>query len=175
MKHPEYFYLGKIVRTHGVKGDVMVLLDTDSPGRYKKLKHVFIETAGRLKEYSISKVSLRESDLTATIHIGGIEDMNAAELLLKHELYLPLTELPELKGKKYYFHEIIGFEVVTEEDGNIGKLENILDLPQHPVGEIIFNGKPFLFPLQEDFIEEIDRKNKVLKMRFPEGLLDIYR
>jgi ribosomal 30S subunit maturation factor RimM len=49
MSHPDYFLLGKIHKTHGVKGDFSISLDTDSPSRYKSLKLVYLEVGDTLK------------------------------------------------------------------------------------------------------------------------------
>ena len=113
MTHPEHYFLGTIHRTHGVKGDVIISLDTDSPARYKSLKLIYVEVAGTLKEYDLKKISIKEKEKSATIHLAGIEDMTTAEQYLKFDLYLPLSDLPKLKGNKFYFHEVIGFEVIA--------------------------------------------------------------
>ena len=96
MPHTEHYLLGKIIRTHGVKGDLIVFLDVDEPARYLKMKTVLVEMNGELKEYPVKKVSLQPRDKSAIIHLEGVEDMNAAELLLKYNLYQPASMLPKL-------------------------------------------------------------------------------
>ena len=73
--HPDHFQLGTLVRTHGVKGDFLALLDTDSPGRYKKLNVVYLEVDDVLKEYNVTKITVQERERTAKLHLQGIEDM----------------------------------------------------------------------------------------------------
>lgn len=172
--HPDHFLLGTIVRTHGVRGDVLALLDTDSPGRYKSMKEVFVETGGVLKHYPVSKVSIATGQNTATLHLAGIDDMNAAETLLKHKLYLPLGSLPKLRGKKFYFHEVIGFTVVDAVKGTLGPITTVYERSEQPVIECDVQGKSILFPVHDDLIRKIDREEKCFHVELPEGLIDIY-
>lgn len=172
-EYPDYFHLGHIMKTHGVRGDMVIFLDTDEPDRYRKLKQLWIENGTELKEYQVSKSSVNGEQ--AIIHLTGVEDMNAAELFLKKQAYLPLSSLPKLKGKQFYFHEIIGFEVQDETEGVLGPVTEVYDLTQHPVGEVLWKEQKVLFPLISEFIVKIDRDAKVLQVKLPEGMLDVYR
>ena len=94
--YPDHFHFGYIVRTHGVKGDFIVALESDSPDRYKALKVVYLEIDEVLKEYNVTKISIKEKERSAYVHLQGIEDMTTAENYLKFQLYLPLSSLPKL-------------------------------------------------------------------------------
>ncbi|CAN5406324.1 ribosome maturation factor RimM [soil metagenome] len=174
MEHPDHFFLGRIVRTHGVKGDLIMLMDTDSPGNYKKLELIYVDIDGVLKEYDITKITVKEKENLATFHLSGIEDKTTAETYVKNALFLPLSNLPKLRGKKFYFHEVIGFTLIDKEKGVLGMLTNVYDLPQHPVGGFMYKEKEVLFPLMDQFIQKIDREEKILHIILPEGLLEIY-
>lgn len=172
--HPGFFQLGSLVKAHGVKGDFIVILDTDSPARYKSLKVVYLEVSEVLKEYTVSRISLKPKTQTATIHLAGIEDMNTAESYLKSRLFLPLEMLPALKGKKFYFHEVIGFTVIDNTHGPMGPITTIYDRSSQPVVECDYQGQTVLFPVHDDLIVKIDRKNRTFHVNLPEGLIDIY-
>ncbi len=174
MSYPDHYLLGKIIRTHGVKGDFIMTLDTDSPARYSKLKLMYVEVDGILKEYDVTKITVRAKEKNAIVHFSGIEDMTTAENYLKCDLYQPVSALPRLRGKKFYYHEIIGFQVVDKNLGPLGFITNVFDLPKNTIGEFVFNEKTVLFPLDEIFIEKIDRKEKLFHVNLPDGLLDVY-
>lgn len=173
-QHPEYFELGTLVRTHGVKGDFIALLDSDSPSRYKQLKVVYLEVGEVLKEYNVTKISVREKERTATLHLQGIEDMTTAENYLKYKLFLPLSTLPKLRGKKFYFHEVIGFTVVDAQLGVLGPITTVFDRAEQPVIEFEHKGQKVLFPVHDALIVKVDRSTQEFHIRMPEGLLDIY-
>jgi|SRR6185436_9578550 len=172
MKKEECFYLGKIIRTHGVKGDVMVYLDVDNPQQYKKLKSIFIEREEIITPFNISTVSIRDN--IARIHITGVDDMTKAEEFLKCEVYLPLSKLPKLDKNKFYLHEIINFKVIDRTKGEIGIFEKIIDLPHQTVAQIKNGNKEILVPMIPEFIESVNREEKILYLDLPEGLVDLY-
>lgn len=174
MQHPEHFLLGKILRTHGVKGDVIVFLDVDEPTRYKKMKSVLLELNDELVEYPVTKVNVIPNEKTAIIHLSGVEDMNSAELILKTNLFQPISKLPKLKGNDFYFHEIIGFSVTDTLLGELGIIKDVYDLQQHPVGVMLYKEKEVLFPISEQTLQKIDRENKKIFLTLPEGLLEVY-
>ncbi|MFM7894654.1 MAG: ribosome maturation factor RimM, partial [Flavobacterium sp.] len=90
------------------------------------------------------------------------------------ELYLPLSMLPKLEGTQFYYHEVIGFDVLDTRLGNIGKITGINDSGAQPLFEIDKNGTEILIPLIDDFIIALDRANKTITLETPEGLVDLY-
>lgn len=174
MNHPDYFLLGKILRTHGVKGDVVVFIDADDPMRYRKMKKLMIEINDELVQFNADRVSIKEGEQTAIIHIDGVNDMHAAEQLLKKNLYQPLSMLRKLKGNAFYFHEIMGYKVDDKSLGELGTVSNVHDLPQHPVIAMMYKEKEVLIPLSIECFIELDRENRKIFVQLPDGLLDVY-
>ncbi|MFM7080202.1 MAG: ribosome maturation factor RimM [Bacteroidota bacterium] len=168
-----YFLIGRITRTHGVKGNLVVILDVDDPNRYKKTKTVHVLMNGLFVSHDVASFTINGKN--AIIHIKGIDTVEDASAFLKSELYLPLDELPKLKGNRLYFHEAIGMMVTDEIEGKLGPIVKIMDLPEQPVAVVDFQGKELLFPFLTLFFKNIDRKNKELLVRLPEGLVEIYR
>lgn len=172
MEHDGYYHLGTIVRTHGVKGNLIILLDVDDPLKYKKLSAVFLQIENILIKYPVTNSSL-SGDLL-NVHLEGIEDMTIAESFLRAEVYLPLSALPPLSDNQLYLHEAIGMMVIDHIGGELGVIDKIFDMPQQPMASVLHQGKEILFPVISVFIERIDRVNRVLYVKLPEGFLDIY-
>ena len=124
MKTDDCFYLGKIGKPFGYKGEMNVFLDVDKPSEYSSLKSVFILTSQGLVPYMITSVSV--SPARTTIIFAGLTSSEAA-LLQGKELYLPMTMLPPLTGNKFYFHEVKNFSVIDENYVYIGILKEIID------------------------------------------------
>ena len=103
-----------------------------------------------------------------------MNDESAAQRLLKKSLYLPEEILPDLKGTQFYDHEIIGFKVLDDVHGDIGEVENVIDLAANPLLQTICKGKEVLVPIFDGLVQKIDRKNKILYIKAPEGLIDLY-
>jgi 16S rRNA processing protein RimM len=172
MKKEDCFYLGIITKPFGYKGELVIYLDVDDPTQYEELPTVLVDMGIGLVPFFIEKLSLKNNN--ATIRLQDVSP-EMASTLIKKELYLPLNLLPKLKGKKFYFHEVVNFEVIDAEKGLVGKIEKVLDYPAQPILQVINpDNKEILIPIADDIIMEVDRKNKTIKIKAPEGLIELY-
>jgi len=168
----DYFYLGIITKTFGYKGQVVIYLDTDEPEKYKALEAVFVKEDDEVLPYIIEDFIYKGAN-QAIVQFADV-DGETAKNLIKSELYLPLSFLPPLTGNKFYFHEVIGFEVIDKEKGNIGKCVDFLEASRQPIMQIDYNGKEILLPAVDEVFETVDRANRTISIVAPEGLIDIY-
>ena len=173
MKKDDCFYLGTVSRKYSFKGEVLVKLDTDQPDLYENLDAVFVELRGNLVPFFVEHAQLHKSELLR-IKFEEVDTEQDAESLLKCDLYLPLTALPQLEGNKFYFHEVIGFTVKDKNFGIVGTIKNINDSTAQALFEIEKNGIEILIPLNDEFIKKVDRTNKIILVETPEGLIDLY-
>ena len=81
--------------------------------------------------------------------------------------------LPKLEGAKFYYHEITGFMLEDINYGEIGLIDSINDSSSQPLFVIKTESDDILIPMVDDFIEKIDRKNKKVIVKTPEGLIDM--
>ena len=168
-----YYYLGKITRKFSFKGELIIFLDTDTPSDYYKLKKIFLKLDNSFVPYFISDISKYKNN-SIKVKFEDVKNEEEAIELINYEVFLPIDELPVLKGKKFYYHEIIGFKVIDIIQGEIGKIAYINDqTPQH-LFVIESNGKEILIPINDDFILSLNRLNKIINLKIPEGLLKIY-
>ena len=173
MTKEECFYLGKIVAKFSFKGEVLIKLDTDEPETYTEMESVLVEYNENLVPFFIERSYLHKSTLLRA-KFEDIDTEEDAEDMIGTEVYLPLTMLPELPEDKFYFHEIIGFDVIDAEHGNIGKIVSINDTTSQALFEIDKDGKQILIPMNDEFIDKLDKKNKTIHVITPEGLVDLY-
>ncbi|NCT18370.1 MAG: 16S rRNA processing protein RimM [Flavobacteriaceae bacterium CG_4_8_14_3_um_filter_34_10] len=173
MRKEDCFYLGKIVRKYSFKGEVLIKLDTDEPELYTQMESVFVDLNKNLIPFFIEKSALHKSTLLR-VQFEDIDSEKKADDLIGLEVYLPLAELPQLEDDQFYFHEIIGYMVKDIHFGKVGILKGINDSGAQALFEIDREGKEILIPLNDDFIEKVDKKNKILLLDTPEGLIDIY-
>ena len=172
MKKETCFYLGIISKTVGLKGSLEFFLDVDDPDKYKNLEQVFVEIDTRLVPYFIKSLQIKKNK--AVVLLEDVNDLEKAAALTKKDLYLPLSFLPPLSGNKFYFHEVIGFEVIDEEKGSIGNISGVIENPKQELIQIKVGLKEILIPIHDEFIKSIDRENKIMRVSTPEGLIDLY-
>lgn len=173
MQKEDCFFVGKIVKKYSFKGELLVKLDTDEPELFIEMESVFVEQHKSLIPFFIEQSSLHKSDLLR-VKFEEVDNEQDANALIGSELYLPLDLLPKLTGTNFYYHEIIGFNVLDQKHGNIGKVIGVNDSTAQHLFEIDFDGKEILIPINDNIIEKVDRDNNTLYLNTPEGLIDIY-
>lgn len=173
MRKEDCFYLGKIVRKHSFRGEVVAKLDTDEPELYQNLESVFVALGNDLVPFFIEE-SLLQKGNQLRIQFEDILSEADADAILGSGLYLPLEFLPKLTGDKFYFHEIIGFDIEDINYGYVGVITGVNDTSAQPLFEIDSNGVDVFIPMIDDFIKKVDRDNNKIIVEAPEGLIDLY-
>ncbi|HEY4540107.1 MAG TPA: ribosome maturation factor RimM [Faecalibacter sp.] len=172
MTKNDCYYLGKVTKKHGFKGNLIIHLDTDEPELYDTLEAVFIEQDGTLvpfffetsQPYQGTKLLVKFEDITP----------EEAERLINREIYLPLTTLPKLTGTAFYYHEIIGFTIFDQSNTEVGTIKAVNDSATQAYFEVDAQGKEILIPMIDEWILELNREEKAMLVQIPDGLLDIY-
>lgn len=173
MNKADCFHLGHIAKLHGYKGGVSLFLDVTNPEDYNGLDLIFIDINDHLTPFFIEEMRLKNNSF-ATVNLEGVTDEVAAKKLLRKGVYLPAEVLPELEGINFYDHEIVGFKVIDEEHGDIGIMQQVIDLKVNPLLQIDKDGTEVLVPLIEGVIKKVDRKKKELHILAPGGLIELY-
>ena len=172
MNKEDCFYVGTIVRNYSFKGDLLVKTDSDNIENYINLKSIFMDLDTGLVPFFIQRCQIHKSALLR-IKFDQVNSESDAKLLIKKDLFLPLSFLPKLKGKKFYFHEVIGFSLIDRKK-HIGKVVRIQDQGIQSLFEIKkIDGKLALIPITDEFILEINREAKTIQVQLPDGLLDL--
>jgi len=172
MKKEECFYIGKVVGKYSFKGELLVKTDSDNPEQFTELKSIFIELGSALVPFIINRVLMHKSQLIR-IRFENVTNEIEADKLIKKDVYLPLSYLPKLKGKKFYYHEVIGFSIMHNKE-NLGTIVRIHDQGPQALFEIKkYDGSTSLIPIHDDFIINVDRGKKNISVEIPDGLLEL--
>lgn len=173
VRKEECFYLGKIAKKFSFKGEVLIYLDSDDTEIYEQMESVFVEIGKNLVPFFIQDARLHKNDFLR-VKFEDVDSEGDAEALLGKALYLPLDLLPKLEGNKFYFHEVIGFDLEDKRLGVVGKIESVNDSSAQPLFEVKKGEIEILVPMIDQFLVEIDRKGKRVVMDLPEGLIEMY-
>jgi len=166
------FQLGKITKTHGINGEMTFFLDVDVPEIYDDLDSVLVEVKGDLVPYFIESIAINRN--RAIVALEGVDTIEDAQKLVNCDLFLPLENLEELEADQFYYHEVIGFQIHDEQLGDLGTVRTIYTLNAQDLIAMDYQGKEVLIPINDEIVPSTDRERKVLNVRLPEGLLDVY-
>ncbi|MGB3779322.1 MAG: ribosome maturation factor RimM [Tunicatimonas sp.] len=174
MRVADCYQLGYVIKTHGLHGEVSILLDVDFPDAYENLESVFVATSGSetLVPFFVERISVRQNK--ALVKFEEVDTIEQAEELLKAQLYLPLASLPALEGDQYYYHEIIGFTVTDKELGELGMVQDVYESTGQDMIVMQYQEKEVLIPINDDIVQRVNKTEKLVHITLPEGLLDVY-
>ena len=172
MKLDDFYYLGKITKKFSFRGEVIIFLDTDSPEFYYNIKKLFLKINNVFTPFDVTSVKPNKTN-RIRVKINGIDSENDTEKLINKEIYLPIESLPKTDKNSFYYHEIIDYTVVGKDNKKVGNITGVNDQsPQH-LFQINTLGKKTLIPINDKLIIKVDKKNKIIKMDLPDGILDI--
>ncbi|MCI1821779.1 MAG: ribosome maturation factor RimM [Megasphaera sp.] len=159
----DFITIGQIVAPHGVRGDVRIYPDTDFPERFLHMKCVYIDGI----QYEIEHASFHKR--VVLMKLAGINDRNAAELLLKKELQIPREDLTPLKKGQYYVFDIIGIGVYDLHDHYLGTVTDVLKTGSNDVYVVTdAEGKETLLAAIHEVVKSIDVETKKMVVDPPE-------
>ena len=174
MRIDDCYQLGYVIKTHGLDGEVSILLDVDVPDDYHALESVFLAAKGSetLVPFFLEHIVIQQNK--ALVKFEDIDTIEQAEPLVKAELYLPLTSLPALSDDQYYYHEIVGFQVIDQQLGNLGTIKDVYSTAGQDLIAMDYQGKEALIPINDNIVVRVDKAQSTVHVDLPEGLLEVY-
>jgi 16S rRNA processing protein RimM len=172
MTKDKCFYVGKIVKTHGLKGEVTLRIDNEQFDDIEELNYFLLDVNEQLIPYFIEDIAYHSNK--AFVLFQDLKTLEAANQFVGKSAYLPLDLLPEKEGNEFYSHEVVGYLVVDEEKGEIGNVNEIIEYPTQSIIQIIKDGKEILIPIHDDILKDVNREEKKIYIKAPNGLIDMY-
>lgn len=165
----QMFTIGKIVNTHGVKGEVRVLPSTDDVKRFNKLKEVIVENRLRTT-YEIETVRYHKNFVL--LKFKDVDTMDEAELLKNSLLKIERKDALPLQEDEYYQCDLYGLQVKTDTGRNLGELMDILMTGSNDVYVVRNEEKEILIPAIKQCILKVDLEAGEMIVHLLEGLED---
>ena len=172
MTKDDCYLLGKLTKTHGLKGELAIWLDVDYPEEYDELDSVLLEIKGELIPHFIEAIQIRPNK--SIVKFEDIDTIEDAQKIVNCDIYLPNDNLPELDENQFYYHEIIDFDIVDEQKGKLGKVTAVYTSDAQDLIAMAYENSEILIPVSDEIVKKIDRTKKELYTNLPEGLLEIY-
>lgn len=165
----EYFEIGQIVNTNGLKGTLKVKPFTDDIKEFETFKSIYIQQGKELLEFKIEKVGYIKN--MVLLKFQGIDDINEAEKYRNMYLKVNRNALPDLPENTFYIVDLLECEVFTTEGELLGKVKDVFNTGSNDIYDVKdINGKQILIPAIKDVIKNIDIPNKKITIELMEGL-----
>ena len=163
--------IANIVRTRGLKGEVVADMLTDFPERFESLVDVIgvRENGGRL-ELKIEKFWFQNDRVI--LKFVGFDTIESGETLRNVEICVPESDVVELDEDEYFDWELAGCKVETIEGTEIGEVRELMRTGGTELLVVAGESKEYLIPFAETICVEVDIENKLIRIDPPEGLLE---
>ena len=157
MSNVKFLKIGRITKYHGTKGYAkLYYFGNLNDFNYKE---VFLKQRGKLLSYFIEDWYVHKNFIS--IKLKGIGSINDVEKYLKNkEVYVSTTQLPELKEGEFYWYQLYDLEVFDIKGKFIGTIINIIETGSNDVFVVSDNEKETLIPYTDEFVKQIDIKNR---------------
>lgn len=164
-----YFVIGNIVNTQGIKGEVRVMPTVDDVSRFELLDHIFVDRKGNIKEYEVENVRFHKQFVL--LKLKGIDDMTAAETLKGTVVKITEDMAVPCEDDEYYIRDLYDMEVVTVEGEKLGIISDVIFTGANDVYAVKNEeGKEILVPAIKDCIINVDVENNTMTVKLLEGL-----
>ena len=162
--------IGQIVNTFGIKGFVKVNPFVDDVLRFDDLKKVYIRRNKEIKELQVEEVKYHKN--MVLVKFKGIDKVEDAELLRNFYLEVDRENAIELEEGEYFIADLLGMNVLTEENEQLGKLEDIFNAGSSDIYVVKSeDGKQILLPAISEVIKEINIEENKIIVHLLEGLI----
>ena len=167
----EILQVGVISSTHGIRGEVKVFPSTDDPGRFKKLKHVILDTGKEQKNLEITGVKFFKQFVI--LKFKGIDNINDIEKYKGKSLYVTRENAVRLKKDEYFIADLVDMQVFLEDGTPFGVLTDVMKTGANDVyciqtqehGEV-------LIPAIGECILDVDVEGQKMTIHLMPGLVE---
>jgi 16S rRNA processing protein RimM len=163
-----YLAIGKVVRAHGIRGEISVAVLTDFPERFENTEWVYLGNESEAAPYRIEKSRWHKDNVLLTL--TGITDRTEAERLRGQYVQVPIEDATPLPEGSYYLYQLIGLEVITTENQLLGTITEVLETGANDV-YVVQGDKEILIPAVADVIKAVDLEKGQVIVQLIEGLI----
>lgn len=164
--------VGKIVNTHGLRGEVKVVPWTDYPKVFEDIDFVYVKKKSEYERLDVKGIKYQKNNLI--VRFSQITDINMAEKYKNQVIYAEREILGELPEGVYYIADLIGLDIVTEDGEKIGTVSDVFNTGSNDIYEVKREGKKnLLLPVIDDVVLNIDVDGGKITVRMMDGLEDL--
>jgi 16S rRNA processing protein RimM len=168
----ELIPVGKIIGTHGIKGQMKLHSYSGNAQSLGSARSVTLKSpAGTLCELAIT--SFKANSGKFIIGLQGFDDINLVQPLLGSEVCLKRGQLPGLEADEYYWSDLIGLQVFTDDGTLLGTIADIFETGSSDIYVVQCEGREYLIPAIADVIKAVDPAGGRIVITPLDGLLDL--
>ncbi|MEY3418052.1 MAG: rRNA processing protein RimM [Bacteroidota bacterium] len=168
-----YIQVGKLQKSHGLKGEIQASIDLYDPDILSEATVLFVEVKNAYAPYFVENIKINGNK--AIILFDEMKDVNQANTLRGLALYVSTEHFPAIQeDESWQYDDIIGFTIIDQVHGKLGIIEDVFETTGQDLIAMTYKEKEVLIPIVEQIILKVNKKSKSLEVRLPDGLLELY-
>lgn len=164
----EYTAIGKIINTHGIKGELKLYPLTDDLSRFDSLEEAYIGE----EKLKVNVVGVKYNKNLPIIRFSEFNNINQVLKFKEEYLYVDDENLVELPENRYFVFDLIDCKVEDMDGNYIGIVKDVIDNPTNDVYVIKDDKNEYLVPAIKEFVKDIDITNKLIRINPIEGMIE---
>ena len=169
---PERAVIGRIVRPHGLRGEVLIRALTNVPNRFAHLGSVVLTRGGEeIGAYTIERA--RAMAKGVGLKFRGIDTPEAARELRGAEIEAAPSDADVLAAHEYFVFDLVGMRVVDESGSELGTVSDIHEMPGQDLAVVTSEAREWSLPLVRRFVAEIDTERREISVTAVDGLMEL--
>lgn len=168
----ELIKIGHILKAQGLNGELKVFFEEKQLARLKHMETLFIQLKNGALPYSVTGLR-KAKDHAYFIMFDEVTDRTEAEKLIGKDVY---AEKGMFRKKEIAegFSFLLGYTMIDSAEGELGIVEDVLQLPAGDVALVMIQNKEVLLPLNEETVLEINKRKKQIHVTMPDGIIKMY-
>jgi len=168
----ELIVIGKVLGTHGIRGQLRVMPYSGDPASITSHRALLFRSPdGTCETYEIAGAAEHKKRILLTLK--GLGDINGVLPLVGSELCISREQLPRLPEGEYYWCDLLGLAVVSDQGEQLGELVDIMPTGSNDVYVVRSERGEYLIPATDDVVSEIDLEQRKMVVTPLDGLLDL--
>jgi 16S rRNA processing protein RimM len=172
MQNKDCFLVGTVFKLHGYKGDVNIYNDDDIPFNFSSIKYFLIDLDNNLIPFFVDRVRSTKPNIIL-VKFKDINSEKEAKNILKKAVFLP-NELSLVENNNEFPEkQLLGFTIIDVKMGVLGEITYINSQTAQQLIYVSKEGKEFCFPMNKQFIININTEKKIMEVKIPEELVNL--
>lgn len=166
---PRFIAIGRVIRPHGLRGELAIEVLTDFPERFDNIETIYLGGPRQADAWQVATTRWHRDRILLTLQ--GCEDRTTAEGLRGLLVQIPIEEAMSLPEDEYYTYELVGLDVVTVDREELGRLSEVIFTNANEVYVVVGPRGQILLPAIADVIDHVDLGTGQMVVRLVEGLV----
>ena len=177
-KEQQYVNIGRTRKAHGITGEIKISILDQYLEDFLKTERIFIEFKGMYIPYFIKNLRGKGEMI---LELEEVSTRDAAQALQHRDVFLREQDVLsenerefEVPDESLQYEKLVGYTILDKSLGEIGPIDEVLEMPQQEMAFMKYKGKDVLIPLNDSLSSEVDDLQRIVYMELPEGLLDVW-